>query len=42
MGKFVDGLSYMGGLLVGAAVFTLCAGAGVAIGYDIYKSKFGK
>lgn len=42
MGKFIDSLSYAGGLLVGGSIFLLVVGAGVGVGYDLYKSKVRK
>lgn len=42
MGKFIDSLSYAGGLLVGGSIFLLVVGLGVGVGYDLYKSKVRK
>ncbi len=42
MGKFIDTLSYAGGLLVGGSVFLLAVGVGIGVGYDLYKSKVRK
>lgn len=39
MGKFLDSLSYLGGLAVGSAVFLLGVGIVVGVGYDKYKSR---
>lgn len=42
MSKFMDSLSYAGGLLIGGSAFLLIVGFGVGVGYDLYKSKVRK
>jgi hypothetical protein len=39
MGKFLDSLSYLGGLAVGGSVFVLGVAMVVGVGYDQYKSR---